>query len=190
MAEYKVLRVSEKPSNAWNGPNGTIYYQNYMLEGHPKPVSIGKKQPDTIKAGDVLTGNIIQDSGPNDKFKAEFTQGAPKQGGYAKSPADQDSIVRQSALKSAVAAVTLYTTADEVVGVAEIFYAWLSKATNTDTPGYEAAKATAEKIRAENAQDEEEGKDAIVSELTDLSPEAESLLGTEPGEINLEDIPF
>lgn len=189
MAEYKVIRVSDKPSNAWNGPNGTIYYQNYMLEGHPKPVSIGKKQPDTIKVGDVLNGSITQDSGPNDKFKAEFNS-APKQGGYTKSPADQDSIVRQSALKSAVAAVTLYTSADEVVKIAEIFYAWLSKATDTDTPGYEAAKATAEKIRAENAQDEEDGKDAIVDELTDLSPEAESLLGTEPGEINLEDIPF
>ena len=182
MAEYKVIRVSEKPSNAWNGPNGTIYYQNYMLEGHTKPVSIGKKQPDTIKVGDVLNGNIIQDSGPNDKFKAEFVQGAPKPGGYAKSPVDQDSIVRQSALKSSVASFVDGTTG-ELVERAEVFYAWLTKGADIDTPGYDAARATAEKLRVV-----EDGKDELVAELTDL----DSLVATEPdpGEIDLTDIPF
>lgn len=188
MADYTIKQVSEK-SNPWENPKGgTIYYKNVLLEGHPKPVSIGKKSPDALKVGDTVSGQIIEDSGPSDKFKAEYVpnQGAVRSGGYTKSPADQDSIVRQSALKSAVAAMQLGSDPEEVTKVAEVFYAWLSKATDTETPGYEAAKATADRLRLD--QDEEDGKEALVEELTDLTPEAKSLLGTE--EISLEDIPF
>lgn len=189
MADYTIKQVSEK-SNPWENPKGgTIYYKNVLLEGHPKPVSIGKKSPDALKVGDTVSGQIIEDSGPSDKFKAEYVPsqgGAVRSGGYSKSPADQDSIVRQSALKSAVAAMQLDSDPEEVTKVAEVFYAWLSKGSDTETPGYNAAKATADRLRVD--QDEEDGKDAVVRELTDLTPGAQSLIGTE--EISLEDIPF
>ena len=117
---YKVTKISEQEPKKWNGPNGVIYYIKVMLEGHAKPVEIGKKSPDAIKAGDELNGTIISTEYQSDKFKAEPK---PFGGGKTEDPAKQDSIIRQSSMKAAVDLVVsgkidvenLYDRADEIV---------------------------------------------------------------------------
>jgi hypothetical protein len=70
--EYKVTQVSSEAPREWQGPNGTVFYIKVKLEGHPKPVTIGKKSPDALKASDTVYGTIISDPNRNeDKFKAE-----------------------------------------------------------------------------------------------------------------------
>ena len=81
MQDYKVVKVSEQEPKKWDGPNGTVYYIKTMLEGHDKPVSIGKKSADALKVGDTVYGEIQPTDYIGDKFKAgkkPFTPG----GGY------------------------------------------------------------------------------------------------------------
>lgn len=73
MPDYKITRVSQKPPNEWfdQAHNSTIYYISVMVEGHPKPISVGKKKPDALHVGDVISGNILPDyEHGEDKFKA------------------------------------------------------------------------------------------------------------------------
>lgn len=69
--EYKILQVSEQEPREWNGPHGIVYYIKVKLEGHDKPVSIGKKKPDALKSGYTVYGTIEESDLPEDKFKSE-----------------------------------------------------------------------------------------------------------------------
>jgi hypothetical protein len=72
MSEYKITQVSAQPPRQWDGPNGTVWYIKVKLDGHAKPVSIGKRSPDALKVGDTVHGTIIEDGmHDEDKFKAE-----------------------------------------------------------------------------------------------------------------------
>lgn len=70
MREWKVIKVSQDEPRKWDGPNGTVYYIKVRLEGHDKPVSIGKKSPDAIKEGDTVFGEVQATEYEQDKFKA------------------------------------------------------------------------------------------------------------------------
>lgn len=71
MPEYKVTRVSQQPPRQWQGPHGIVYYILVQVEGHPKPLSVGKKSPDALKVGDTIYGDIQPDpEHGEDKFKA------------------------------------------------------------------------------------------------------------------------
>jgi hypothetical protein len=70
--EYKITQISAEAPREWQGPKGTVYYIKVKLEGHPKPVSIGKRSPDSLRVGDSVYGTITSDPNRNeDKFKAE-----------------------------------------------------------------------------------------------------------------------
>lgn len=69
--DYKVVKVSQEEPREWNGPNGTIYYHKVMLEGHAKPVSVGRKEKHSLTEGQVIYGHIlVEQSFPEDKWKA------------------------------------------------------------------------------------------------------------------------
>lgn len=162
---YKVIKVSEQEPKKYEGQYGTTYYIKVMLEGHTKPVEIGKKTPDAIKVGDELYGEVIPTEYQTDKFKAEkkpFTPGVKQE-----DPAKQDSIIRQSSMKAAIDLVVsgkiemsnLYVQADEIV-------AWV-KGERTEKPRLvkpEALKTPQEK--------------------------AEEMLDADLEDINLDDIQF
>jgi hypothetical protein len=166
MSSYKVSKVSEQEPKKYEGQYGVTYYIKVMLEGHDKPVEIGKKTPDAIKLGDELFGEIIPTEYQTDKFKAErqpFTPGAKR----VEDPAKQDSIIRQSSMKAAIDLVVsgkielsnLYVQADDIV-------AWV-KGERTEKPKLikpEALKSPQEK--------------------------AEEMLDADLEDINLDDIQF
>jgi hypothetical protein len=152
MATYKVTKVSQQEPRVWDNPKGgKIFYIKCMLEGHDRPVSIGKKSPDAIKVGDTVSGTITSDpSHEEDKFKADppaFTPG----GGGGKSnytPPNEHAIAKSVALKAAVevaAAIQQAETAitiDEagIIKTADKFLAWLEaddKETKSEEPHYE-----------------------------------------------------
>lgn len=120
MSEYKVSKVSEQEPKKYDGQYGTTYYIKVMLDGHSKPVEIGKKTPDAIKVGDVMYGEVIPTEYQTDKFKAEKKPFTP---GRQEDPAKQDSIIKQSSMKAAIDLVVagkielgdLYTQADDIV---------------------------------------------------------------------------
>ena len=121
MSEYKVTKVSEQEPKKYDGQYGRTYYIKVMLEGHTKPVEIGKKSPDAIKAGDTVYGTITPTEYQTDKFKAEAKPYTP--GTKQEDPAKQDSIIRQSSMKAAIDLVVngkielteLYDRADQIV---------------------------------------------------------------------------
>lgn len=165
MSEYTVARVSEQEPKKYDGQYGTTYYIKVMLNGHTKPVEIGKKSPNAIKAGDVLNGTIIPTEYHTDKFKAEakpFTGG-----GKSEDPAKQDSIIRQSSMKAAIDLVVsgkieisnLYLQADDIV-------AWVKG----------EKKVEPKLVKPESLKNDEEL--------------AKEMLGLEEEEINLDDIQF
>ena len=166
MSEYRVIKVSEQEPKKYEGQYGITYYIKVMVDGHSKPLEIGKKTPDAIKVSDILNGTIIPTEFQTDKFKAEPKAFGPKPFGK-EDPAKQDSIIRQSSMKAAVDLVVsgkieldnLYVKADEIV-------AWVKNDKPVDKPvdkelqtGYEKAKANwgKEELPAEsiNADDSE-----------------------------------
>lgn len=165
MSSYKIIKVSEQEPKKYEGQYGTTYYIKVMLEGHAKPVEIGKKTPDALKVGDELWGEVIPTEYQTDKFKAEkkpFTPGLKQE-----DPAKQDSIIRQSSMKAAIDLVVsgkielsnLYVQADDIV-------AWV-KGERTEKPRLikpEALKSPQEK--------------------------AEEILDADLEDINLDDIQF
>lgn len=85
--EYKITKVSTQEPRKWDGPKGTVYYINVMLEGHQRPVSIGKKAPDALKPGDTVYGDIEPTSYAADKFKSQQN---PGQGNFQKGKQPMD----------------------------------------------------------------------------------------------------
>lgn len=93
MAEYKILMIDEAEPRKWDGPNGTVFYITVGLEGHPKPVSIGKKSPDALKVGDTVFGTIVPTDYITDKWKGEAkppTAGNPGNSGSSEGKFQRD----------------------------------------------------------------------------------------------------
>lgn len=67
--EYTITRISSEDPRQWTGEHGTVYYIKVMLDGHNKPVSIGKKDPNALKVGETVFGDIIPTEYAEDKFK-------------------------------------------------------------------------------------------------------------------------
>jgi len=130
MAEYTIKAVSDKPASEWQGPHGTVYYKRVMLEGHDKPVEIGKKAPDILKVGMTVSGDIKPDRGEADKFKAAPMAQASFSGGSSASkpayqPKDEHAIAKAVALKAAVDLLGTSVNVEEVIKVSNEFLAWL-----------------------------------------------------------------
>lgn len=113
MSDYKVLQVSGEAPRQWDGPHGTVYYIKAKLEGHDKPVSIGKKKPDALKVGDTVYGTIEVSDLPEDKFKPAAPPQASQSGqaNYGNAgtdykpawqPRDDSAIQAQFAIKGAI----------------------------------------------------------------------------------------
>lgn len=80
MPEYKVQGVANTAPKEYTNAYGTTYYHRVKLEGVEKPVSIGKKAPNAIKAGDIIHGSIEKTALPEDKWHGEAPQ--PGAGGF------------------------------------------------------------------------------------------------------------
>ena len=104
MSEYKISKVSDQEPKKYDGQYGTTYYIKVMLDGHAKPVEIGKKSPDALKAGDTVYGSITATEYQTDKFKGEQEPFEGSKGSFNKveDPAKQDSIIRQSSMKASI----------------------------------------------------------------------------------------
>lgn len=102
--EYTITKVSsQKPKEFYSEQyKSTTYYIMVMLEGHDRPVTIGKKRADAFKVGDKVYGRIIPTQYDTDKFQAEQPAGKP---GQTFTPKDQDAIKAQMAVKSAMNAM-------------------------------------------------------------------------------------
>lgn len=75
---YKITKVSEQEPRVYDGQYGTVYYIKVMLDGHNKPVEIGKKDPNALKVGDEVYGDIKPSEYPSDGFKsAQKPYGTP-----------------------------------------------------------------------------------------------------------------
>lgn len=137
--DHKILKVSQEAPREWAGPAGTIYYIKVMLDGHSKPVEVGKKKPDALKAGDTVYGDIESTSYPNDKFKAAQKPNASFSGGGASKPAyqpkDEHAIAKAVALKAAVDFHAHGTKKDTnaVLADADLFLTWLESEKKLDT---------------------------------------------------------
>lgn len=187
MQEYKITKVSQQEPREWNGPNGTVYYIKVMLEGHDKPVSIGKKKPDALKEGFTVYGTIEPTDLPEDKFKAAQNPN----GGYSgsKKPAyNENGQKHGAALKIAADFLIANKVTSSQEEFVEQLQALSSKIFAIKTPiaageseqsGYEKAKAVAAKLpKSEPERSEEEYQEALGYQLGNDEP------------INLDDIPF
>lgn len=114
MAEYKITQVSSQPPKEYDGQNGKIYYIKVALQGHAKPVSIGKKSPNALKPGDTVYGTIMPTEYDTDNFKAE---NKPYQ---AATPKDQDAIKAQWAIGQAVEINIKYEPTFDVIKVEKV----------------------------------------------------------------------
>jgi hypothetical protein len=171
MAEYKVLKVSQEPPREHTGDYGTTYYIKVMLEGHDRPVSIGKKDPNALKAGDVVSGTITETQYDADKFTAEKKQFGG--GGHNSQPRDDEDVRIQWALGRSY---EKHGASDEALKDAK----WLldshdklkGKEVVTEAPkGYEAFKASRPQPKEQD----------VVHQVVDES---------ESEEVNLDDISF
>lgn len=93
MSEYVIEMIDSEPAKRWDGPNGTVWYKNVGLGGHPKPVSIGKKTPDALKVGDTVYGTIVPTDYLTDKWKGEAkppTAGNPGNSGSTENKFQRD----------------------------------------------------------------------------------------------------
>lgn len=77
MSEYKVTSLMKDEPKEWKGPHGSVWYHSVMVDGHDKPLSVGKKEPNSIKVGDIIYGDITETDYLEDKFKPS----PPPQGG-------------------------------------------------------------------------------------------------------------
>ena len=116
--EYKVIQLSQDKAKEWNGPNGVIFYKKAKLEGHEKPVEIGKKTKDGLKVGDTIYGHIEATDYVTDKFKsdsrpqAQASSQAPKQ--TDEYWADKDAGIKaQFAIKAAIAYTAVVYNKDD-----------------------------------------------------------------------------
>jgi hypothetical protein len=113
MATYTITRISDQAPREWQNPKGgTVYYIKVMLEGHEKPVAIGKKKPDALSVGQQVHGAILENfDKPEDGFRPDppSTQSTGNQSANFGSGGDDrgDDIRAQVALKAAVKALPL-----------------------------------------------------------------------------------
>lgn len=175
--QYKVTKVSEETPKEWGEGTNKTYYIKVKVDGHDKPISVGKKSPNALSVGDELNGTITPTEYDTDKFKPEpkaFTPGVKTE-----DPAKQDSIIRQSSMKASIDLVVAdKIELKELFEQAEKIVAWVK---NEPKSGLEKARETAESLKP------------VVDQAKDAKSEADAMFGkTEEieGEINLDDIPF
>lgn len=183
--DYKITKVSSQPPKEHGEGERKVYYIKVQVEGHDKPISVGKKKPDALNVGDVISGTITPTEYDTDNFK-------PTPKAYGGKQVDTDGMYRCNALNNAVAMFQGQQAGDITVNggirvLADEFYAWLKNEDKIPDPqaeqslkdmrkGYEEAKKTAEELRPEKPEEVP----------TDKELEAFD----ENGEVNLDDIPF
>jgi hypothetical protein len=168
MAEYRITRVSQDVPREWGQGDKKTYYIKVMLDGHSKPVSIGKNSPTALKVGDTVTGRIVETQYAEDKWEHE--RKAFTGGGFKADPDKQAQIKAQWAIGKAKDWV-LHTTQEvaDIEPQAKQFFAMVDRVKNGTTTGTTAPElqttATTKK------------PDVVVTDIPD-----------DP--INLDDIPF
>lgn len=183
--DYRIAAVSDK-IDTWQSNYGEMKSYYVQFEGSTEAVKINQK-PETPapEVGQVLTGDIVAD-----KFGKKFQKAAKPGftgGGQSSQPPkqiDHDSMYRCNALNNATALANAAREdqkggldVDSILPVADKFYTWLKG----ENKGYEAAKATAEGLKAPIA-------DLEVDNTTQTVEKTEEVFDGE--EINLDDIPF
>ena len=136
MSEYKITKISEQEPKKYDGQYGTVYYHKVMLEGHDRPVSIGKKTADKPTIGETIYGTIQPKPDYDvDGFKSEkkpFTPNGSKS--YGKSLEERHNIMKMNALNNAVAhigsSIDNLPDPEKVIMTAEEFYRWLMSGEN------------------------------------------------------------
>ena len=135
---------SQKFVRDWNGPSGTIYYFDLVLEnGEVGQVGVKDKNSSKIQVGATIHYTSEERTGPTGKKSTNFKLQNPMQagGGFAprsagssftprkESPEVQNSISRSVALNNAVLFVKEQkgSKPGDVLDVAEIFLAWLKE---------------------------------------------------------------
>lgn len=183
MAEYKITKVSQEAPKEYQGEHGTTYYIKVMIDGHERPVSIGKKKPDALKVGDTVYGTITETQYDTDKFTADKMQGGYAGGKSNYQPRDDDAIRAQFAIKTAAGMATSFVrTTNDLEGWIEIeakkLYAMVDRVKGSEQPktGYDTFKQAGEAVKAK--------QDTPVS-----NEEVDSLINSGE-EISLADIPF
>jgi hypothetical protein len=135
--DYKISKVSSSEPRKYESEYGTVYYIKVMLEGHKKPVSIGKKSPDALKEGDVVYGDIqVKPDYDEDGFKAVKK---PDGGGYSrggKSQDEQNAIIKMNALTNSVNYHKDVLSSEEmsvklILETATEFYNWVKGSSET-----------------------------------------------------------
>ena len=103
-----------------------------MLEGHDRPVTIGRKTMDKPSVGETVYGTIQPKPDYDvDGFKSEKKPFTPSGGNksYGKSPEEQHNIMRMNALNNAVAHIGAsmdnVPNVESVIVTAGEFYQWL-----------------------------------------------------------------
>lgn len=67
--EYTVTKLMNDIPKLWKGPHGDVYYHSVTVAEHDKPLSVGKKEANSVKVGDTIWGDIIETDYLEDKFK-------------------------------------------------------------------------------------------------------------------------
>lgn len=198
MADYRITKVSNQEPRTYDGPNGTVYYIKVLLDGHDKPVSIGKRSPDALKEGDVVTGEITATQYETDKFTAQkpFTAGGTK--AFTADPNKQAEIKAEWAIGQAMqwAIKSDKLVADEIEANAKMLYAMVDRVKDSnglkvdgglrEPSGLEKARAQAEAIKAKTSdvpevpKDDAEFKSLVAAGLGDYDQDP----------IDLSEIPF
>lgn len=186
--QYTVKQVSQQPPKEWQGANGTVYYIKTLLEGHSKPVSIGKKSPNALKVGDTVYGTITPTQYEEDKFKAEKPAGS-----FGSKYSRDDAAIRaQWAIGQAMTKFEqgCYAATDEnrvtllhnIRDFARELYAMVDEVKGSGEPKDASLKAQWDKTLID--------KQATAQPADDTPPvDAYDDIG-EGTEINLDDIPF
>lgn len=197
MAEdYKVVQVSQQEPKKYEGQYGTTYYIKVKLEGHEKPVEIGKKDPHALKAGDTVYGHIEETDFPTDKFKAEQKQ----QNFYSKAGKSFDNPDKQAEIKAewAINQSREYmqhmlgedAKLTEILDTAKVFYTMVDQVKGSDLKadgvkgtqtGYDAFKAQGQSLKAKDDVAPMPNDDDFAQAMHD---------GLEADGIDMSEIPF
>lgn len=175
MPTYTITRVSSEPPREWaprDKPEQKTYYHKVQLDGHPKPVSVGKKKPNSLHVGDTINGTIEKTAMAEDKWHPEALN--PGGGGQGSSrpayqPKDEHAIAKAVALKAAVDCLGHFEQGGtkDVLEWADTFLAWLEEKNPPETSessGYEKAKGVAARLKGQSVDD-------VPPELLDIPPE-------------------
>lgn len=178
MSEYRITQVSGQPPREYYNEkfSSTTYYIKVKLEGHDRPVSIGKKSPDALKAGDTVYGNIVPTDPSKfdaDNFKAERPAERPQEGSGSRGyqPRDDMAIRAQWAIGQAVQTIAYLSpkAQDEWTATVERrakeFYAMVDRVKNSSPITQKSVKKVFK-------------PDEVVADFDEEAP------------INLDDIPF